>query len=265
MAEKNLIYTFDLTGKVILITGGYGYLGKAITQSLLYHGAHVYVLGRSTEKFEKAFDNEKDDKKLSFRACDVSSSSSITEAFRAIFIENGKIDVLINNAFYLKGQNPLKMTDEEWNEGIDGTLNSVFRCIREIIPYLEKSKFPRIVNVSSMYGMVAPDFRVYKDFAGFLNPPHYGAAKSGVIQLSKYYASFLGAKGITVNTVSPGPFPSKKVQKMKKFVKLLSERTLLKRVGNPEELAGIFIFLASDASSFVTGHNFVIDGGWTST
>jgi NAD(P)-dependent dehydrogenase (short-subunit alcohol dehydrogenase family) len=264
MAENNLIYTFDLTGKVILITGGYGYLGKAITQSLLFHGAHVCVLGRSAEKFEKAFASEKEDKKLFFRECDVSSSESIAQAFRAIFNENGKIDVLINNAFFLKGQNPLSMTDEEWETGIDGTLNSIFRCIREVIPYIEKSSSPRIINVSSMYGMVAPDFSVYDHFPAFLNPPHYGAAKAGVIQLTKYYASYLGNKGITVNTVTPGPYPSLSVQENEEFIELLKAKTMLKRIGKPEELAGAFIYLSSDASGFMTGQNIVVDGGWTS-
>jgi len=263
MAEQNLIYSFNLTGKVILVTGGYGYLGKAITQSLVYHGARVYVLGRSAEKFERAFGNEPDDTKPGFRVCDVSSSSSIAEAFRDIFDENGKINVLINNAFYLKGQDPLSMSDEEWNEGIDGTLNSVFRCVREVIPYLEKSGSPRIINVSSMYGMVSPDFSVYDDFSEMLNPPHYGAAKAGIIQLSKYYAGYLGKQGITVNTVTPGPFPSPVVQQKKEFIDLLSMKTLLKRIGNPEDLAGIFVFLSSDASGYITGQNFVVDGGWT--
>lgn len=264
MAKKNLIYTFDLTGKVILITGGYGYLGKAITESLVYHGASVYVLGRSAEKFEKAFGKDTEEKKLFYRECDVSSSSSIAESFQAIFHEHGKIDVLINNAFYLSGQNPLSMSDAEWDDGIDGTLSSVFRCIREVIPYLENSDSPRIINVSSMYGMVAPDFAVYDNFPGFLNPPHYGAAKAGVIQLSKYYASFLGEKGITVNTVTPGPFPSITVQKNIGFIENLKKRTLLKRIGKPEELSGAFVYLASDASSYVTGQNIIIDGGWTS-
>jgi len=258
-----MIYSFDLTGKVILVTGGYGYLGKAITQSLVYHGARAYVLGRSAEKFERAFGNEPEDTKPGFRVCDISNSSSIADAFRAIYNENGKINVLINNAFYLKGQDPLSMSDEDWNEGIDGTLNSVFRCVREVIPYLEKSGSPRIINVSSMYGMVSPDFTVYDDFREMLNPPHYGAAKAGIIQLSKYYASYLGKQGITVNTVTPGPFPSEAVQQKKEFIDLLSKNTLLKRIGKPEDLAGVFVFLASEASGYVTGQNFVIDGGWT--
>ena len=259
-----MVHTFDLTGKVILLTGGYGYLGKAASESLVHHGGMVYVLGRTKEKFDKAFEGHDElEKNLHFQHCDVAETSSIQKAFESVLSQEGKIDVLINNAFYLDGQDPLLMTDEQWETGIDGTLNSVFRCIREVIPYIEKSDAPRIINVSSMYGVVAPDFNVYEDFQEMLNPPHYGAAKAGVVQLSKYYASYLGKKGITVNTVTPGPYPPESVQKKEKFIELLEEKTLLKRIGKPEDLAGAFVFLASDTSGYITGQNIIVDGGWT--
>jgi gluconate 5-dehydrogenase len=261
-----MVYTFDLTGKIILLTGGYGYLGAAIAESLTHHGGTVYVLGRTESKFDKAFDgNPQLGKSLQFQQCDISKTASIKEAFQSVLSKEGGIDVLINNAFYLDGQDPLGMTDEQWDSGIDGTLSSVFRCIREVVPYIEKSESPRIINVSSMYGVVAPDFDVYKEFPESLNPPHYGAAKAGVIQLSKYYASYLGEKGITVNTVTPGPYPSKVVQEKEDFIKQLAQKTLLKRIGKPEDLAGAFVFLASDASSYITGQNIIVDGGWTAS
>jgi NAD(P)-dependent dehydrogenase (short-subunit alcohol dehydrogenase family) len=261
-----MIHTFDLTGKIILITGGYGYLGKAATESLVHHGGTVYVLGRSKEKFEAAFKNHPEKKsRLHFRQCDVADTGSIQNAFEIIDSREGRMDVLINNAFYLSGQHPLEMTDEEWNSGIDGTLSSVFRCIREGVRYLQKSEAPRIINVSSMYGVNAPDFSVYEDFREMLNPPHYGAAKAGVIQISKYYASYLGKQGITVNTVTPGPYPPPAVQKKKEFIRLLREKTLLKRIGKPEDLGGAFVFLASNASGYITGQNIIVDGGWNVT
>lgn len=259
-----MVYTFDLTGKVILLTGGYGYLGAAAADSLAHHRGTVYVLGRTESKFNKAFDgNPQMGKTLHFQQCDISETASIKGAFQSVLSKEGRIDVLINNAFYLDGQDPLGMTDEQWSIGIDGTLNSVFRCIREVVPYIEKSKSPRIINVSSMYGVVAPDFDVYKEFPESLNPPHYGAAKAGVIQLSKYYASYLGEKGITVNTITPGPYPSEVVQEKEEFVEQLAKKTLLKRIGKPEDLAGAFVFLASEASGYITGQNIIVDGGWT--
>lgn len=259
-----MVYTFDLTGKIILLTGGYGYLGAAAAESLVHHKGTVYILGRTQGKFDKAFENHPEiGKKLHFQYCDVSSTSSIKEAYDLILKKEGSIDVLINNAFYLEGQDPLTMSDHEWDRGIDGTLSSVFRCIREVIPFIENNDTPRIINVSSMYGVVAPDFDIYKEFPESLNPPHYGAAKAGVIQLSKYYASYLGEKGITVNTITPGPYPSEAVQEKEEFIEHLAKKTLLKRIGKPEDLAGAFVFLASDASGYMTGQNIIVDGGWT--
>lgn len=258
-----MVKTFNLNCKIVLITGGYGYLGKAITESLLFHGAHVYVLGRDKGKFLNSFQEVSDKSNLFFEYCDVSSTDEIKSAFKKIDQKTGKIDVLINNAFYSKGQSPEIMTDEEWEIGIDGALNNVFRCIREIIPYFKENAGGKIINVSSMYGLVAPQFEVYDDFPEFLNPPHYGAAKAGIIQLTKYYASYLGNLGINVNTVTPGPFPSLNVQKKEGFIDKLKNKTCLNKIGKPEDLAGAFVFLASEASNFVTGHNIIIDGGWT--
>ncbi len=256
-----MIKTFDLSGKVILFTGGYGYLGKAAVDSLAFHGAKVYVLGRNEETFLNRFSSKE---QVLFEQADISSTKSISEAFLNIHNAEGKIDILVNNAFYLSGQSPEEMEDKEFSDGIEGTLNSVFKCIREIIPYFKKAIGGKIINVSSMYGMVAPDFEVYEHFPEFLNPPHYGAAKAGVIQLTKYYASYLGKLGINVNAITPGPFPSEKVQVNEGFVRELENRTLLRRIGTPEDLAGAFVFLSSDASNYITGQNIVVDGGWTS-
>lgn len=251
---------FSLTDKIVLITGGYGHLGHSITLGLIDAGARVMVLGRSIEKHNKTF--VKNDR-LHFIECDVSSSESVKHSFSHVEERFGKIDVLINNAFYLKAGEPDRIDDSNWAYSIDGVLNSVHRCIREVLPYLRKNEEGRIINVSSMYGLVAPDFNVYKSKPEFTNPPHYGAAKAGVIQLTKYYASFLGKENILVNCVSPGAFPSKKVQEQSAFIDQLSSKTALSRIGHPKELQGVFVFLSSIASSYVTGQNIIVDGGWT--
>ncbi|SMO87846.1 SDR family oxidoreductase [Fodinibius sediminis] len=255
-------YELRVDSKVVLVTGGYGYLGKAIVKSLSGHGATVYVLGRNKQKFQNSF-NEVPSKEIYFQQCDVSETSSIRQALEIVSTSEGVIDVLINNAFYSAGQSPESMTDEEWTIGIDGTLSSVFRCIREIIPYFKKQKYGNIINVSSMYGMIAPNFDVYEETPQFLNPPNYGAAKAGILQLSRYYASYLGKYKVTVNSVTPGAFPSDEVQKNDGFINNLSKQTFLGRIGQPEDLAGLFTFLSSDAANYITGQNFVVDGGWT--
>lgn len=252
---------FDVSNKVILFSGGYGYLGSPCVKYMAAHGAKVVVLARDEEKFQKEF---KGIENVYFEICDVSTSLSIKKAFENCFNRFGKLDAVINNAFYSKGQSPEFMSDEEFAFGIDGTLNSVFRSIREIIPYFKNQGFGKIVNVSSMYGVIAPDFSIYEDSPKSLNPPHYGAAKAGIIQLSKYYASYLGKLNVQVNSITPGPFPSEIVQDSDpEFIKRLADHTLLGRIGNPIEIVGAVILLVSKASDFITGQNIVVDGGWT--
>lgn len=257
----NVNTLFNLSGKVALVTGGYGHLGTAISEGLAEAGAMVFVLGRSEQKFKEAFAQEAY-ASIQFQECDIADTQSIKNAFAAVKAKAGKLDVLVNNAFYSKGQNPEALSDEEWAFGIDGNLSSVYRCIREALPYL-KMNGGRIINVSSMYGVVSPDFGIYDDSPAFLNPPHYGAAKAGVLQLNRYFACYLGKYGITVNAITPGPFPSEAVQQDEVFVKQLKKKNPLNRIGRPDDLKGAFVYLASDASSFMTGQNMVIDGGWT--
>lgn len=257
-----MLSNFNLEGKVGIVTGGYGYLGRNISDGLLEAGATVLVCGRNKDKYLKAFGKYKS-QNISFVKMDISSATSVRNAFRKIQKNYRRMDILINNAFYSKGQTPEEMTDEEWSYGIDGTLNSIFRCIREVIPYMKKAQKGNIINISSMYGIIAPDFRIYKSNPKFFSPPHYGVAKAGVIQLTKYYAVYLAKYNVKVNAISPGAFPPPKVQKQKDFIEELSKKIPLGRVGNPEDLKGTVVFLASDASSYITGQNIVVDGGWT--
>lgn len=256
-----MVKTFNLSGKIILVTGGYGYLGKAMVESLVFHGAKVYVLGRDKIRFEESFSSS--EYKSYFVSFDISDLESVKKGFANIYQVEKKIDVLINNAFFSRGQSPEEMTDADFIYGLEGTLGSIFKCIREILPYFKNQGFGKIINVSSMYGVVAPDFQIYDEYPAFLNPPHYGAAKAGVLQLTKYYASYLSKYKIQVNAVTPGPFPSENVQKDKNFIKNLSEKTLFNRIGKPEDLAGAFVFLSSEAADFITGQNIIVDGGWT--
>ena len=252
---------FDLTGRTVLLTGGYGHLGRAIAAGLLAHGARVVVLGRSGEKFALAFGEETDN--LHFISCDVAETASVQTAFRQSFEQFGPPSLLINNAFYSRGQQPDALPDADFALGLDGSVGTAYRCLREVLPYLRAAGGGKIINVASMYGVVAPDFAAYADAPQFLNPPHYGAGKAAMIQLTKYFASYLGPENIQVNCVSPGAFPSDNVRADAAFEDELRRRIPLGRVGEPQDLAGAFVFLSSKAADFVTGHNLVVDGGWT--
>lgn len=254
---------FSLTGQVILLTGGYGHLGRAIALGLARQGAKVVVLGRSEAAFKAAFAEHMPELVLHFISCDVSSTASVTSAFESSRAIHGLPAVLINNAFYSRGNQPENLSDEDFAFGLDGSLGSAYRCIRAFIPFLRERGGGKIINVASMYGVVAPDFEAYTVTPQFLNPPHYGVAKAGVVQLTRYFASYLGKENVQVNCVSPGAFPSQPVQAHTQFIAELTQRIPLGRIGQPEDLQGAFVFLSSQASDFITGHNLVIDGGWT--
>lgn len=252
---------FSLKGKNILLTGGYGHFGHALAHGLASQGAYVAVLARDASKYKEVFGEAP--RNIGYHPCDISDSKSIREAFAEIKGAGKSPHVLINNAFYTRGNDPEQLSDEDWDFGIDGTLSSTFRMIREVIPYFKANKGGKIINVSSMYGMVSPQFALYDDAPEQWNPPQYGAAKAGVIQLTKYYAAYLARYSVNVNCVSAGPFPKVSVQSNQSFVKKLQSMVPLGRLGVPEDLVGAFVYLSSEASNYVTGHNLVIDGGWT--
>lgn len=257
---------FSLEEKVIVITGGAGYLGSAMVEGMLDMGATVMVAEVVQKNPEEIIGKDKDCERLHCIQCDVSSTESIREMFRNTRQMLGKIDVLINCATYGAGYGingtVEKMSDEDWNKGLDGAAGVAFRCIREVIPYFEENKGGSIVNIASMYGVVSPDPKIYGD-SGQNNPVNYGAGKAAVLQLTRYCAAHLAKKNIRVNSVTPGPFPNLQKNVPQEFLTNLGGKTMLGRVGRPEEIVGAVILLASDASTFMTGSNITVDGGWT--
>ncbi len=253
---------FDMTGKVCIVTGGAGYLGSENVKILKDFGATVIVAARNAEAKEKRLDSPEADWYIE---CDMSSTESVRSCFRTIFEKYGHIDVLVNcacfGAGYGKGSQIEFMDDETWNKGVDGAVGTVFRGTREIIPYM-KEKGGSIINYSSMYGVVAPDLRIYGDNPQ-KQPPNYGAGKAAIAQFTRYAASALGEYNIRVNSVTPGPFPAPKNQTDQEFNAKLAEKTMLGRFGQSYEMAGAVLLLASDASTFMTGSNITVDGGWT--
>jgi len=256
---------FTLKNKVAIVTGGYGYLGTEIAKALSIFGAKVYVAGRSKSKFLEKF-GEETSGSIKFVEIDIMHSKSIDSCFKTVFQNEGKIDILINNAHSARGNSQENMPDEDFLYTLDGVLGSVHKCIRAVLPYMKKQHSGKIVNLASMYGIVSPDFRMYngENCEKYTNPPHYGAAKAGVKQLTKYYAVLFGKYNIQVNGIAPGPFPSLTVQNENpEFIERLKARNPMNKIGKPEDLDGSILLLSSNASNFMTGQTIQIDGGWT--
>lgn len=257
---------FLLTGKTVVITGGAGHLGVGISEAIAAFGAEVYLLGHDAEKNKQERDRLR--KKYVELTCetitfDLRDKYSVHNAVDAVMQQAKKIDILINNAAYGCTKPLHEYEEEEWLEGIDGTINSVFRMTREVLPIMLEQGHGNIINIASMYGMVAPNMEIYGD-SGQNNPANYGAGKAAIIQFTKYIACVYADKGIRANAVSPGPFPDSMVQRDVRFIRALESKTPMHRIGTPEDLQGVIVYLASDASRYTNGQNIAVDGGWTS-
>ena len=255
---------FSLRGKVAIVTGGAGHLGSAISEALAEAGANLVIASRNEGNCKALAVRLARDYKIKAigSALDTRSMDSVSNCLQLVNGEMGSIDILVNNTVFSRQGTIEKISEQDWEEGIDGTINNVFRCTKAVIPYMEAQKSGTIINISSMYGLVSPDPRIYGD-SGYDNPANYGAGKAAILQFTRYTACHLAGKGIRVNAITPGSFPSPEVQKNKWFVANLENKVPLGRIGQPDDLKGVVVLLASEASSYITGQNIVVDGGWT--
>jgi len=262
--NKSLQQLFSLKGKTAVVTGGAGYLGTAISETIAELGANLILASRDKAKCQKECDELLRLTEGSIRAValelDVLRKDSAAEFFVRVHEHFEAVDILVNNAWSGNKNTWESIGNEDWEHDIDMSLNSVFRLTKAAFADL-KSTRGVILNIGSMYGHIGPDYRIY-DGKEFANPPSYGAAKAGVIQLTKYLASFLSPHGIRVNALSPGAFPHPPTQRHEEFMRRLSSKNPMNRIGQPEELKGAVALLCSDAGSYITGQNLCVDGGW---
>ena len=257
---KNL---FAINEKIILVTGSGQGIGRSLAENMAELGAFVYC-------FDIKFPNSIPKnllKNLFHVKCDITNIKKFQKSCEKIFLKHQKIDVLINNAYFNPNQSKYssvsfeKFPLELWNQVLAVNLTGVFLCSQEIGKTMVEQKNGIIVNISSIYGLLGADQRIYGK-SNLNSPVSYAATKGAIINLTKYLAAYWSKKNIRVNTLSLGGVVNKSYMK-KDFIKKYSEKTMLGRMANKEEYRGPLLFLASDASSYMTGSNLIVDGGWS--
>ena len=243
----------NLKNKVIIVTGGSGLIGESIINNIRDCGG-IAINGDL---------NPGDTNKKFYYKCDITNAESVNSFLNDVISKYGKIDGLVNNAYPRTKDWGNKFEDIElssWKLNVDMQLNSCFFITQKVTEYMKINQSGSIVNIASIYGVVGSDFSIYENTSGMTSPAAYSAIKGGVINFTRYLASYLGKQGIRVNCVSPGGvFNDQNIN----FVKQYSKKVPLGRLAKPNEIAPSVSFLLSSDSSYITGHNLVIDGGWT--
>lgn len=259
---------FSLCGRIALLTGAAGHLGRSLAGALAGAGAKVHLNGRRAGPLEELRDEiRRDGGEAEIAPFDVLDASSVADFMTRLADEAGRLDVLVNNANFGRTGTINSSTEQDYTDAFGIAVQAPAELVRSGTDLLRAaarhSGQATVVNVASMYGMVSPDPRIYGS-TGHDSPPAYGSAKAALLQFTRYAAVHLAPERIRVNSISPGPFPRPELADAHPNLWAdLNEKVPMGRVGKPEELQGALIFLSSDASSFVTGSNLVVDGGWT--
>lgn len=241
-----------LKDKLIVVTGGSGLLGTAIVEHLKSEGALVVNVDLNAATSADF---------MQIKA-DITEEQSINELVATVKKQFGRVDGLVNNAYPRTSDWGKKFEDipyESWKKNVDLQMNSLFYLIQQFSGIMKEQKSGSIVNMTSIYGVVGPDFTVYGD-TGMTMPAAYSAIKGGIVNFSRYLAAYYGPYNLRVNCVSPGGIFD---NQNPIFVKNYSDKVPMRRMGLPADIAPPVSFLLSDDSKYITGQNLIVDGGWT--
>jgi NAD(P)-dependent dehydrogenase (short-subunit alcohol dehydrogenase family) len=246
---------FNLAGRVALVTGGSKGLGKAMARALAQAGADVVICSRHEDELKPALNEILDGtgRKGRYVVADMTRRDDVKRLAQVVLEQMGRVDILVNNAGTNRPQAIDKVADEDWDAVLEINLSSVMALTRALVPQMKERRWGRVIHITSVLGFTSKEGR-----------NSYSATKSALIGLARASALDLGPFGITVNCIAPGPFltdlPMGLLSEAEK--KVFAERTALLRWGEPKELMGPVLLLASDAGSYITGTTLVVDGGW---
>jgi NAD(P)-dependent dehydrogenase (short-subunit alcohol dehydrogenase family) len=246
---------FDLSGKTALVTGGSKGLGKAMARGLAEAGADVIISSRHEDELRAALDEilPAPERRGAFIVADMGKRDDVERLAKSALVLNGRVDILINNAGTNRPEPIDAITDKNWDEVMEINLNSVMALTRALAPQMKARGWGRIIHITSVLAFLSKEKRSC-----------YSATKAALLGLARAAALDLGPHGVTVNCIAPGPFltdlPMSILSEAEK--KTFADHTALGRWGDPQELVGPALLLASDAGSYITGQTLVVDGGF---
>lgn len=261
---------FNLDGRVALVTGAAGLLGRQFCRTLVEAGASVVAVDLNAQALGQLF--EQLGERVVQAVCDVSNPQAVQAAVDAAISRFGRLDILVNSAALdpkfdagEAGKHSSSFEDyslENWNKALSVNLTGAFLFSQAAVKPMLAQGSGVIINICSTYGLGGPDQRIYQREGKppAFKPVDYTVTKAGILGLTKYLATYYGDKNIRVNALTPGGVHNTQDDE---FVRAYSARTVLGRMARQDEMNGALLFLASDASSYMTGANLVVDGGWT--
>jgi NAD(P)-dependent dehydrogenase (short-subunit alcohol dehydrogenase family) len=261
--EPTINELFNLSGKVAVLTGAAGWLGSAMSRALAEAGATLAVTSREADKAQEFAATLPGAGHIGL-GFDQGDTGSIPDFVQQVTGRLGKIDILVNNAYGGAAPSIESATAADFDNAYHVGVTSYFLLAREVANHLRSRGVPgSIINIASMYGVVASYPDAYTDLP-VNSPPNYHGLKGGLVHLTRHLAVYWAQDGIRVNAIAPGPFPTDKTQaRLPEFITRLDAKVPMGRMGRPEELKGLVVLLASDAGSYITGQNILVDGGWT--